>query len=125
MNCEQRRNKTASQQIPSHLPQREKQEDDGYRVQKNIGEMMPAGVQPVQLAIQHVRNSRDWVPVTGYCVGKAPNDPSQRQPCGDVPIRIDIMWVVEADELMSQGLAENQPRDGGKNNTNPDNYSAF
>ena len=29
---------------PCHLLQREKQEDDGDRVQKNIGEMMPASV---------------------------------------------------------------------------------
>jgi hypothetical protein len=76
MNREQGRNKTASPHIPSHLLQREKQEDDGYRVQKNIGEMMPASVQPVQLAIQHVRNGGDGVPVTGYRVGKAPSDPS-------------------------------------------------
>ena len=41
MNCEQRCNKTASPQAPSHLLQREKQEDGGYRVQNNIGEMMP------------------------------------------------------------------------------------
>jgi hypothetical protein len=125
MNCEEGRNKTASPQTPGHSLEREKQEDDGYRVQKNIGEMMPASVQPVQLAIQHVRNGRDGVPVTAYCVCEAPSDPSQRQPCGDVSIRIDVLWVVEADELMSQGLAENQPRDRGKNSTYPNNYFVF
>jgi hypothetical protein len=125
MNCEQGRNKSAPPQTPSHLLESEKQEDDGYRVQKNIGEMMPASVEPVQLAIQHVRNGREGVPVTPYCVDKAPSDPSQRQPGGDVSIRIDVLWVVEADKLMSQGLAENQPRDGGKNGTYPNNYFFF
>ena len=89
---------------------------------RHANQMMRPCVQSEQLAIQHVRNGRDGVPVAGYYMGKAPSDPTQRQPCGDVFIRIDVLWVVEADELVSQGLAENQPRDRGKDSTNHTRY---
>ena len=41
MNCEQRRNRSASPQSPCHLSQYEKQQHDSDGVQKNVGEMMP------------------------------------------------------------------------------------
>ena len=83
MNCEQRRNKSASPQSPCHLSQHEKQQDDSNGVQKYVGEMMPGRPQSVQLTIEHVRKGRERVPVTGYRVRKSPGDPLQRKACGD------------------------------------------
>ena len=65
---------------PCHLPQHEKQQDDGDGVQKYVGEMMPGRPQSVQLTIEHVRKGRERVPVTGYRVGKSPGDPSNERP---------------------------------------------
>jgi len=44
MNCEQGRNKSASPQTASHLLQDEEQKNNSDRVQKNVGEMMPARI---------------------------------------------------------------------------------
>ena len=125
MNCEQRRNKSASPQSPCHLSQHEKQQDDSDGVQKDVGEMMPGRLQSVQLTIEHVRNGRERVPVAGYRVRKSPGDAFQRKPCGDLCILINVLWIIVGDELMSQGLTENQPRDCGENGTYPDSYSAL
>src|ERR1700704_3309959 len=124
MNCEQRRNKSASPQSPCHLSQHEKQQDDSDGVQKNVGEMMPGRLESVELAIEHVRNDRERVPDTGYRVFKSPEDPSQRKACDDLGILINVLWIVVGDELMPHGLTENQPRDRGEGGTYH-NYSAF
>src|SRR5207253_7853909 len=109
-------------QSSCHLSQHEKQQDDSDGVQKNVGEMMSGRLESVELAIEHVRNDRERVPDTGDSVFKSPEDPFQRKACDDLCILINVLWIVEADELMSQGLAENQPRDRGKDSTNPNRY---
>ncbi len=100
MNCEQRRDKTASPHVSSHLPQYKKQKNDGHRVQKHVSEMMPGRIESVELAIQHVRNRCQRVPVTGCRMRKGPRDPCQRQPCGDVRIRVNILRIVVRYELV-------------------------
>jgi len=58
-------------------------------------------------------------------VFKSPEDPFQRKACDDLGILINVLWIVVGDELMPQGLTENQPRDRGEGGTYPDSYSAF
>ena len=42
------------------------------------------------------------------CV-KAQETPSNERPCGDLCILINVLWIIEGDEFMSQGLTKNQP----------------
>src|SRR4029453_7941268 len=121
MNCEQHCYKSASPQMASHLRQHQKQKDDSDRVQKHVGEMMPGRIESVQLAIQHVRNRRQRVPVTGYRMRKGPGDPRWRNAGGDIGIHVNVLWVVIRNKLMSQSLTENQTGYRGKNSTNDDN----
>ena len=54
MDRKHRRHKRAAPQKPSHPPQHQKQEDHRGGVQQDVRQMMPAGIQPIQPAVQHV-----------------------------------------------------------------------
>lgn len=86
--------------------------------------MMTAGVESVELAIQHVRKRRERMPVVGMAVGKGPADS-----CGGKPRRhqrsfSDIGVVIEVYELVAEGLAEDQPCDCGEQDADPGNHPA-
>ena len=50
-----------------HPPQDQKQQDRRRGVQQHIGEMVSPGLQPVNLAVQHVGHPRQRVPVCDGC----------------------------------------------------------
>ena len=47
----------------SHLPQRQEKQNGGERVEENVREMVTACFEIKQLAIVHVRNDRERMPV--------------------------------------------------------------
>src|SRR6266496_4127702 len=56
MNCEHRRNKSASPNRSSHLLQRKKKEHCSQSMEEDVRKMMLSCLQPIQLAVDHVRN---------------------------------------------------------------------
>jgi hypothetical protein len=68
---------------------------------------MRAGVHAEQLAIEHVRNGRDRVPVGSVKMGKCPDDIGKSQPAGDTARAIDVIVVVVTDPIEVRGLSKN------------------
>ena len=71
--------------------------------------MVSAGViQSVELAIQHVGEPSQRVPVAGMEVRKGPDDSRGGEAAGNLRIIADILVVVVVDELVPNRLAEDQ-----------------
>ena len=68
---------------------------------------MAAGVQVIDLAIQHVREPGQRVPVVGVERSDRPGGPRGGQAVSDMPVLGDVVFVVEVDELWVDRLAEN------------------
>ena len=104
-----RRHKRAAPQKPRHPPQNQKKQDRCCRVEEDIGQMMPAGIQSIQLAVQHVGQHRQRMPVGHHDMGEGPLDSFQAQPAGDHGIFIYVPAVVVVNKLIPQCLAEDHP----------------
>jgi hypothetical protein len=79
-------------------------------VQEDIREMMSAGIEPKELAIEHVGDRRQRMPVPGVAVRERPNDSGQCETAGYDRIFIDVNVIVEINEFVTKRLPENQPR---------------
>src|SRR5882672_11137636 len=82
---------------------------------------MTASVQSVQLAVQHVRKSCEWMPVRRMDARKGLGNSFRRQTRLDHAVFININVIIIVDEFMSDGLPENDPDcDGQKQADNGD-----
>jgi hypothetical protein len=117
MNRKERGNKSAWPDTASparttrHVAKHEKEQDDRNCVKKDIREMMSAGIEPKELAVEHVRNCRQRMPVPRVAVPERPNDSGQCEAAGYDRVFIDVDVVVEVNEFVAKRLPENQPRD--------------
>ena len=115
MNSEQRchegtlPNTASPARTAGHLPEHEKEQHDGDRVQQDIGEVMSASLQPVQLAVQHVRNCRQRVPVSRMTMDKSADDTVARKASRDRGVFVNIYVIVKIDEIVCERLTKNQP----------------
>ncbi len=109
MNRENRRHPGAGPERVRHSPQRQEQEDRRGCVQDHVGQMMAARFQIIKLAIQHVRQPRERMPVGSVKRRNRPGNASARQARLDMRILIDVVIVVEVNEFVVGGLA----KDGG------------
>ena len=72
--------------------------------------MVRAWIHSKELAIDHVRNCRERMPVLGMNVGERPCDAAPRQSCAHVRIVEHVKRVVVINELVMERLAEHRPR---------------
>ena len=108
------RDKGAPPKGPGHLPQHQKNQDHRRGVKEDIGQMMPGGMQSVQLAVEHVGNPSQRMPVIGMKMGERPDDSPEAQPVGNHRILINILVVIHLDEIEPQGLPENRKGNRGE-----------
>ena len=87
-------------------------------MQKNIREMVTTGVETKQLAVDHVRERRERVPIVPMPSSKCVDDAVNTQSMSDVRIGINIFAVVVVDEVVTDGLRKHQPGNGDQENTN-------
>src|ERR1700686_1172351 len=85
-------------------------------MQKNIRKMMSARFQPVELAIQHMRDGRQRMPVLGMNMCEGPRDTRDSETACYFRILIDVVLIIVVNELVPERLAKNQPHDKGKKN---------
>ena len=117
MNRKERGNKSAwpdtarPARTTRHVAKHEKEQDDRNRVQEDIREMMSAGLEPKELAIEHVGNRRQRMPVPRVAVPERPNDSGQGEAAGYDRVFIDVDVIVEVNEFVTKRLPENEPRD--------------
>jgi hypothetical protein len=65
------------------VAQREEQEDRGRGVEEQVRQMMSPRLEAEELAIQHVRNGGERMPVTRMNMGESPLNPARRKTIGD------------------------------------------
>ena len=75
-------------------------------MQTDIDQMMCAGIQTEKLAIDHVRNRRQWMPVLRMNVSKCPDDTAPGQPRLDIWVFENVTTVVVVNEIEVPGLEE-------------------
>src|SRR5437773_2031746 len=94
VNSEQRGHKRAPPNRTSHLLEHEKQQDHGNRMKKYVSKMMPACLQPIELAVQHVCDCRQRMPVLSMDMTECPGNTSHVKAAGDFRILINITRVI-------------------------------
>src|ERR1700733_361584 len=119
MHCKNCRDKCATPKHARHPPQHKKEQNRCECVEKNVCKMMSARFQSVKLAIHHVRNPCQRMPIGTVGVGKSPSDARKRQALRDFRICINIFVIVEVDKSKFCCLAKNNPNDSREKNTNP------
>ena len=105
------RHKRAAPERAGHPSQHEKQQDDGRRMEQDIGKVVAGGIQSIKLAVQHMGNPGQGMPVGASNVGEGPAEAFPSQPFLDDRILIDIMLVVIVDKRVVQRLTEHEPDD--------------
>ena len=69
-------------------------------MQRDIDEVMWAGIQAKQLTIRHVGDPRERMPVALVKTGKSPNHIAEIQTCAYMNVLGDIPAVIQREELM-------------------------
>ena len=96
----------AGPEIVCHPPQHQEQQDRGGGVQQHIREMVAAGVQPVELAVQHVGKPGKRVPVVGVRAGEGPGNAIKAKTVLHVLVFVYVEVVIQVDEVVRNGLTE-------------------
>jgi len=78
--------------------QAEQQEGVG-NMEQEIGDVMAAGVEAIKLAIQHVREPGERMPVAGVTGGERPGDGVRMEPVLDGGVQGDVFGVIVIIEL--------------------------
>src|ERR1051326_754904 len=77
------------------------------RMNQCVNEQMAASKHPEQLAIDHVANPSQWMPVARVKGGKCPGNPRECNTAIHHWIVLDIGRVIESDEAMPDHLRIN------------------
>ena len=75
-------------------------------MQTDIDQMMGTGIQTEKLAINHVGNRRQWMPVLRMNVSKGPDDTAPGQSGSDIRVLENVGAVVVVNEIEAPGLDE-------------------
>src|SRR2546423_1428995 len=78
--------------------------------------MMSPRLKPVELAIKHVRDGGNRVPVVGVHMGKGPANSAKAEAARDLRLIVDVNIIVVVQELVPDGLAKHNPHKNGKKN---------
>src|SRR6266480_3770454 len=110
MNCEHRCYKSASPHRIGHLLQRNKKKDGRQGVEEYVRKMMPSCLQPVQLAVEHMRHSGQRMPVHGMNMSECPGNTANAEPTSYFRVFIDVARIVIINEVVPERLAEKTRR---------------
>lgn len=118
MHSENRRDKRAPPQRACHAFQRHKKKDDGARVQEDISKVVPAGVYSVELAIKHMCDCRQRMPVFGMDMRKRPGDVGDADATRDPRVLINVTRIVVVNEIVPECLTKDDPRQDEETDAN-------
>src|SRR5579871_3119759 len=107
MNGKQSRYDSAGPESRRHFSQGQKQQYDRGSMEQDTCQMVAASMQSIELAVQHVRNPRERVPVARISVRERPLDPLRSKPFNHFGILVDVILVIEINEPKSKCLREN------------------
>src|SRR4029077_4284857 len=109
MNGEDGGDKCASPDFSSERVERKKERDDGKGVKDNAVEMVQTGIYPEQLAIQHMRQGGDGMPVGGVKMSEGPCEVGETQPAGHAIGAINVIGIIVTDPIEVRGLPKDNP----------------
>jgi len=89
------------------LLQQNKKQHCSDAVEKDVHPMVRAWIHSKQLAIEHVRNRRERMPVSRMSMGKCADYAIHRKSSGDGGVFIHIHMIVDIDEIVSESLSKN------------------
>ena len=95
--------------LTGDVAQPKEKQNRGNGVQENICEMVAAGFEIVELAIDHVGNDRERVPIVGLGVDECLGQTMQTQTRGHQRISVNVGFVVIIYEVVAQRLTEDDP----------------
>jgi hypothetical protein len=75
--------------------------------------MMPTWVYAEQLAIEHLRQGGDGMPVSGVKMSEGPCDVGEAQPAGHATGAINVIVIIVTDPIEVRGLPEDNPDQRG------------
>jgi len=87
-------------------------------MKKKTGQMMHAGIQSVKLAVQHVRQPCQRVPIAGISGCQCPGDALERQSVLNMAIFVDVGIVIKIHKIMISCLPINGERGYNEKKTN-------
>ncbi len=87
---------------------------------ERVHEQVRAGVQPEELAVNHMRQPGERMPVGGVKGGEGPGNPFQRQAADDHRVVPDVEIVIEVDELMTDHLRVDRESGDRQRERNPE-----
>jgi len=97
-------NETAPPEGAGHLIEDEKQQEAVRQVQNQIGQMVHARPYTVELAVQHVRKPRQWMPIWTVSKTEGPDDTGCGQSGTDMVIFGKVNIVIQAYKVMPYNL---------------------
>ena len=124
MDGKQGSHKRARPKRSRHLSEHKKRERS-ESMQDEICPVMPARIQAIEVAVCHVGDHGQRMPVTGHLVGQGPPQPGKGESLGYLAVLEDILWIIVVDELVLERLTKRHPDDSHqKNANNPDEAEA-
>ena len=111
---EQGRYQTAAAESAGYPRQNEKQEQCIGYMKADVGEMHGAGVNPVELRVQHEGQPGERMPVARAAGGKSPGDPRPGEAGPNHGIGSDIETVIKSGEVKVPHLEVRQQGRAGQ-----------
>ena len=71
--------------------------------------MVPLRIKSINLAIEHVREPGQWMPIVGMKMGEGPNNPAAGQASYNLRIFVDVDIVIEVYEIVPQCRKKGDP----------------
>ena len=85
---------------------------------------MTAGADSPHLAVEHVRQSRQRMPISGVPAAKCMGYPMKGQSARDRRICINVLVIIVVDEVVADGLAKHHPGNDNQEKTNAQSLAA-
>ena len=70
-------------------------------METKIHQVMPPGIKAKNMAVEHMGNPRQRMPVAGIPAGKCPGHPGPGQTGNDMEIIGDVLGIIKVDELVA------------------------
>src|SRR5213082_1175303 len=84
---------------------------------------MGAGLKTIQLAVKHVRDRRQRMPIHRMNMGKCPGYTANGKALGYVGIFVNVTWVIIVNKVVLEQLSKDNPREHGQTNANAETRS--
>ena len=104
-------NRCRHRSLGGHSPQDQKQRHRRSGVQQQIGQVVPGRIQAKELAVEHVREHRQRIPLAHRPVGECPDDSRPGQASRDVRLVKDVSRNRRSSGRIPASVrTKNQPR---------------